>query len=87
MRATSIKALDERVMDQSRRIADRPELFAYDRNGLRMAIASIEDESNELYTVWVDNHHDLSGCVAEVRHELLDIAAVAMLAYERTFDK
>lgn len=61
------------------------ELFAYNRNGLRMAIAALEDEMDELYEEWRLHKRALGNCVNEVRHELLDIAAVAMLAYEETF--
>jgi hypothetical protein len=86
VKAQFLNALDERVELQKSKVAFKPELFSYDRNGLRMAIASIEDETNELYDEWVQHKRHLGNCIDQVRHELLDIAGVAMLAYERTFD-
>jgi hypothetical protein len=61
-------------------------IFSYDRNGLRLAIASIEDETEELYNEWRMHKRHLGNAVHEIRHELLDIAMCAMLAYIRTFD-
>jgi hypothetical protein len=60
-------------------------LFAFDRNGIRMAIASIEDETLELYSEWSNNKRYLGTKVQTIRWELLDIAAVAMIAYKETF--
>lgn len=81
----SVDSLLHRMHDQASRIP--PSLFAYNRNGLRMAIAAIEDETRELHEAWAEHKRVLAdGCaVGEIRHELLDIAAVAMLAYEETF--
>lgn len=62
--------------------------FTYDRNGLRLAIAAIEDETGELYDEWRLHKRDLSGAGTHqaIRWELLDIAAIAMHTYARTFD-
>lgn len=78
--------LRDRIVEQKKNIAGKPDLFAFDRNGLRMAIAAIEDETNELYDEWQHHKRQLGNGVESIRWELLDIAAVAMIAYERTFD-
>jgi hypothetical protein len=75
--------LMERMTDQVARFPDIDRWFTYDRNGLRQAIAAIEDETAELYDEWAANKRHLGNCADEVRHELLDIAAVALLMYER----
>jgi len=77
--------LMQRIIDQGKRI-EGLDLFTFDRNGLRMAIASIEDETQELYDEWRNHKRMLGNAVHEIRHELLDIAAICMLAYDRTFD-
>jgi hypothetical protein len=80
----SIDRLLDRMHDQANRMPQS--LFAFNRNGLRMAIAAIEDETRELHDEWQANKHVLDDCTrGAIRHELLDIAAVAMLAYEETF--
>ena len=80
----SLGRLLERMHDQANRCPQS--LFAFNRNGVRMAIAAIEDETRELYDEWQENKHVLDDCArGAIRHELLDIAAVAMLAYEETF--
>lgn len=79
----ALSALSVRMEEQERAIPEG--LFAYTRNGLRMAIAAIDDEANELYDEWTQHKRALGNCVSEVRHELLDIAAVAMIAYKETF--
>ena len=72
----------ERITAISERCTD--DLFAFNRNGLRMAIAAIEDETQELYDEW-RNHKGMLGNGREaIRHELLDIAAVAIIAYIQT---
>ena len=56
-------------------------LFTFDRNGLRLAIAAIDDENNELYDEWRMNKRMLGNARNEIKYELLDIAAVAIIAY------
>jgi hypothetical protein len=77
--------LADRMQEQNSKIDQLDhDLFAFNRNGLRAAIAAIEDETTELYDEWRMHKRNLHNGVVEIRHELLDIAAVAMLAYERT---
>jgi NTP pyrophosphatase (non-canonical NTP hydrolase) len=81
-RYKTLRAVNERMVEQASR-ADIPDLFSFTRNGLRMSIASIEDETGELYEEWLRNKRNLGNAVHEIRHELLDIAAVALHAYEQ----
>ena len=81
----SIEELTQRMADQANRIPEG--LFAFNRNGLRMAIAAIEDETNELYDEWRNHKRHLGNGITAIRHELLDVAAVAMQAYEETFNE
>lgn len=84
MTLTIMRDLRDRIEEQRKRMTDPK--FTFDRNGLRLAIAAIEDETQELWTEWNDNKRHLGNGVNQIRWELLDIAAVCMLAYERTFD-
>lgn len=59
-------------------------LFTFDRNGLRLAIASIDDENNELYEEWSANKNTPANAREEIQHELLDVAMCAILAYMGT---
>ena len=81
----SMCALDARMADQHARLTGPPIPvdFTYDRNGLRLGIAALEDELRELYDEWAKNKKYLHapGVADRIRHELLDIAAVAMLIY------
>jgi hypothetical protein len=72
-------ALNERMADMAEKMGRQ--LFTYDRNGLRLAIAALEDEIQELWTEWNNNKRYLSNGKREIQHELLDIAAIAMYAY------
>lgn len=81
---TIISNLVIRIRDMRQRMTDPK--FTFDRNGLRLAIASIDDENNELWEEWNRYKRNLGNGVEKIRHELLDIAGIAMLAYERTFD-
>ena len=74
-----------RIVSQWERLSGPPipADFTYDRNGLRLGIAALEDELREVYEVWAQYKKNLQDPVAAAsfRHELLDIAAVAMLMY------
>jgi len=59
------------------------DLFGFNRNGLRMAISSIQDETKELYDLWSENKRFLHLVSDRAGNELLDIAACAMLAYSQ----
>jgi NTP pyrophosphatase (non-canonical NTP hydrolase) len=83
-RADRLKELSERMADQESRCPAH--IFKFDRNGLRLAIASMEDETQEVYDEWRMHKRHLGNAVTEIRSELLDVAAVAMLAYEETFE-
>lgn len=76
--------LEEHVENMRARIPD--DLFAFNRNGLRMAIAALEDEIGELYDDWTHNKNHLGNALHPIRHELLDIAAVAIIAYGKTYE-
>lgn len=67
-----IKEMNEKGVD---------EFFSFDRNGLRLAIAAIEDETNELYEEWRNHKRMLGNARDAIRHELMDIAACAIIAY------
>jgi NTP pyrophosphatase (non-canonical NTP hydrolase) len=73
----NLKALAERINQQSNKF---PQGYPFDRNGLRLAIAAIEDETGELYEEWSHNKRHLGNAHTNIRYELLDIAAVCMLA-------
>lgn len=57
--------------------------FEYNRNGLRLGLAAIEDEHGELYELWLMNKRALftPKVIENVKHEALDIAACAMIVY------
>jgi hypothetical protein len=76
-----LDALEERMDQLASKI--HPGLYRFTRNGLRMAIASIEDETAELYDEWTHNKRMLGNAASGCKTELLDIAAVAMLAWEQ----
>lgn len=80
----ALRDLRERVTEQCERMTDP--LFTFDRNGLRLAIAAIEDETKELYDEWRMHKRHLGNAHAEIQHELLDIAAVAIIAYTQTME-
>jgi len=75
--------LAERVREQHARLTSPPipADFTYDRNGLRLGIAALEDELTELLDEWRANKKrlDAPGVAERLRHETLDVAAVAML--------
>jgi hypothetical protein len=77
-----------RMEAQSSRI-NVSELFRYDRNGVRAAIAALQDETAEVLAVWRLNKRYLKSrpAIEAIRHEFLDVAAVAMLAYQETFNE
>ena len=78
-------ALGARMIDQWTRLTGPPIPvdFTYDRNGLRLGIAALEDEIREVYDEWAAGKKRLDDpAVAErLASELLDVASVAMLIY------
>lgn len=71
------------VVDTFNELKQRfPEGFPFDRNGLRLGIASIEDETGELYDEWAENKRHLGNAIDQIRTETLQIAAVAMMIVE-----
>ena len=85
MDTTGFADLAARMADQHRRLTAPPipADYTYDRNGLRLGISGLEDELRELYDEWAANKKQLTapGVADRIRHEVLDIAAVAMLIY------
>lgn len=79
----SLQAVNDRMTNMENRY---PNPFPFNRNGLRLAIAAIEDETGELYDEWKLHKRTLGNARERIQHELLDIAGCALLAYERTFD-
>jgi hypothetical protein len=83
--STPLDRLADRMADQYARLTGPPLPvdFTYDRNGLRLGIAAVEDELKELYDEWAANKKRLGepGVAARLAHEALDVAAVAMLIY------
>ena len=81
----SLDSLAARMADQHARLTGPPIPvdFTYDRNGLRLGIAALEDELRELYGEWAANKKRLNepGVAERLRHEALDVAAVAMVIY------
>jgi len=53
--------------------------FPYTRNDVRLGIAALEDETMEVYTEWNNNKHHLGNCIHDIRIELLQVAAIAMM--------
>jgi hypothetical protein len=81
--AEAFSQLGVRMRDMEQKMT--PPLFTYDRNGLRLGIAAIEDETAELWTAWDDARvkpDQLSDTGrADIQWELLDIAAIAMICF------
>jgi len=71
-----LAAIGKRAAEQSARF---PAGFPYDRNGVRLGIASLQDEVRELYLEWEANKRTLNLAADRVRHELLDIAGIVVL--------
>lgn len=84
--AELVAELVHRMADQRNRLHGPPipVRFSYDRNGVRLGIAALEDELQELRDEWVLHKRDLVPARSKIRHELLDCAAVAMLILEET---
>lgn len=80
---SALEDLDERMHEQDHRMPYG--LFSFDRNGVRMTIAALEDETGELYHEWSHHKNNLGNALDSIRHEYLDIAAVAMRGYLETF--
>jgi hypothetical protein len=59
-----------------------PQGFPFDRNGVRLGIASLEDEIGEVYEEWSKHKRNLGNCRNEIRTELLQVAAVALMIVE-----
>jgi hypothetical protein len=81
---TALDDLAARMADQHARLTANSAGFTYDRNGLRLGIAALQDELMlELWPHWHEHKKrlDTPEAAAGFRHEFLDIAAVAMLAY------
>ena len=78
-----LRDLAGRMVKQHEALAANGADFTYDRNGLRLGIAALEDELREVYDEWKAHKRNLAdpAAVAALRHELLDVAAVAMLMY------
>jgi hypothetical protein len=76
--------LDARIADQQ----GRGFAVTYDRNGLRLGIAALQDELKELYDEWAAGKKRLDdpGVRARLAHEALDAAAVAMQVYVAAVD-
>jgi hypothetical protein len=81
----AFRDLGDRMADQYARLTGSPSAadFTYDRNGVRLGIAALEDELRELYDEWAANKRYLRkpDVADRIRHEVLDVAAVAMLIY------
>lgn len=77
-----LAALVERAANQHERLTGPPIPvdFTYDRNGLRLGIAALEDELRELYDEWAAGKKNLDdpAVAARLHHEALDIAAVGL---------
>lgn len=56
-----------------------PPGFPYDRNGVRLGIAALEDEVQEVWTEWNIHKRNMSRGCETIRTELLQVASVAML--------
>lgn len=76
--------LRQRIREQSERMTDP--MFTFDRNGLRLAIAAIEDETYELYDEWQHHKRMPENARKEIQHELLDIVAVAIITYAQSME-
>lgn len=57
-----------------------PEGFPADRNGIRLGIAAIEDETQEVWEEWRQLRRSLPDCdMTYLRTELLQVAAVCLM--------
>jgi NTP pyrophosphatase (non-canonical NTP hydrolase) len=68
------------LRDMVAELYDRfPPGFPYERDSVRLGIACLEDEMQEVYEEWRHNKRHLGNCVSDIRVELLQVAAVAMM--------
>lgn len=64
--------------------------FPFDRNGIRLGIAALEDEIAEVKKEWQEGRVHHTGYMTEesreaVRKELRDVIAVGIMMYESTY--
>ena len=82
----TIIALEDHIANKRIHHPEVDELFSFSRNGLRLAIASIEDETYELLDAWREHKRNLDQGRISLGHELLDIAMICMIAYENMWE-
>lgn len=75
----ALAAVAQRMLEMQSRFD--PAWFGFHRNGLRLGVASLEDELQELWAEWHHHKRHLGNGIQGIRHELLDIAGVALLIY------
>lgn len=82
----ALLSLEIHIQNMEQRLRTAPDAvqWTFTRNGLRLALAAIEDEYLELYTEWKENKRDLGPARDKIRHEMLDVAACAMVAFMET---
>ena len=73
------------MLDLEREIARQDDIakanqygYPFTRNGIRLGIAALQDEVTEVLDAWRADKNHLENCAAELREELLQVAAVAM---------
>jgi hypothetical protein len=59
-----------------------PHGFPFNRNDVRLGIAALEDETAEVWKEWDNKKHNLDHGAYNLREELLQVAAVAMMIVE-----
>lgn len=71
------------LFDTYRELKERfPQGFPFDRNGVRLGIASLEDEVTEVWDEWNMHKRALGNCREQIRTEVLQVAAVALMIVE-----
>ena len=61
---------------------NHPGGYPFDRNGLRLGIAALQDEVQEVYEEWRKHKRDLGNGAESIRAELLQVMGVAFQIVE-----
>lgn len=77
-RVIDVRALLLLIAEEvDRQDRNHPGGYPFDRNGLRLGIAALEDEVQEVYEEWRKHKRDLGNGADSIRAELLQVMGVA----------
>lgn len=77
-RVIDVRALLLLIAEEvDRQDRNHPGGYPFDRNGVRLGIAALEDEVQEVYEEWRKHKRDLGNGAASIRAELLQVMGVA----------